>query len=111
MIIFKILREAEFAFLEKNKTSFGSQDDEKDGFIHFSTEEQLERTLQKYFQGEKKLILLAIDSEIFKDELKWEKAGNNQSFPHLYGNLNLDDASWVAPIELDGETHILPSAL
>ena len=44
MIIFKILREAEFAFLEKNKTSFGSQDDEKDGFIHFSTEEQLERT-------------------------------------------------------------------
>tara|TARA_S200000501_G_C20537921_1_gene618722 strand:- start:334 stop:669 length:336 start_codon:yes stop_codon:yes gene_type:complete len=110
MMIFKILRESEFSYLEKNKTSLGSEDDKRDGFIHFSTAEQLEDTLQRFFCDECKLILLAIDSKIFKEELKWEIARNNQSFPHLYGQLNLDHASWVAPIELDGETHILPPA-
>ena len=111
MMIFKVLRESEFSYLEENKISLGSKDDQNDGFIHFSTAEQLVSTLKKFFHGESKLILIAVDSEIFKEELKWEIAENNQSFPHLYGPLKLDFASWVAPIELDGETHILPSAV
>ena len=38
-----------------NKFYAGSQKDVEDGFIHLSTKNQLNKTLTKYFRGEKKL--------------------------------------------------------
>jgi uncharacterized protein (DUF952 family) len=111
MMIFKILRENEFLHLERKKITNGSEDDKRDGFIHFSTAEQLKATLINYFQGERNLILLAVDTEIFGNELRWEISRNQSSFPHLYSSLKLSMASWIAPIELLGNTHILPLSL
>ncbi|MDA0707830.1 MAG: DUF952 domain-containing protein, partial [Proteobacteria bacterium] len=69
----------------------GSDDDMRDGFIHFSTQSQLHGTLEKHFKGRKNLIILKIDTKrLDQSLLKWETSRNNEKFPHLYGYLNID---------------------
>ena len=111
MIIYKILKEKDFIELETKGTSSGSIVDKMDGFIHFSTKEQLLETLKKHFNGEKKLILMAIDSTRVADNLRWEKSRKNKLFPHLFSNLCYDDALWFAPIEVMNHSFIMPSCV
>ncbi|MDG2474570.1 MAG: DUF952 domain-containing protein [Paracoccaceae bacterium] len=111
MIIYKILKKAEFYELEKNGESDGSPLDKLDGFIHFSTKEQLSETLTKHFYQKSNLILMAIDSDKILQHLKWEKSRNNKLFPHLYSNLKFDDALWFAPVEFVKNRHIIPPGI
>jgi uncharacterized protein (DUF952 family) len=61
--------------------------DEK--FIHLSTENQIDNTLQNYYLGNTGLILLFIDSELINEDLVYEKASNGELFPHNYGAIPL----------------------
>jgi uncharacterized protein (DUF952 family) len=56
-------------------------------FIHLSTKNQVKATLDRYYLGKKGLILLEIDSEKIKTNLKYELASNGELFPHLYAPL------------------------
>jgi len=47
--IYKILKLEEWATLTNAGEFKGSQDDLRDGFIHLSTQEQLQSTLDKYY--------------------------------------------------------------
>ena len=88
----------------------GAEIDLKDGFIHFSTAEQLVETLALHFEGVKNLLLLTIDGS--RLDLKWEPARNGSLFPHLYDILPLSEVLTVNPLFLDDEgRHILPSQL
>ena len=50
----------------KNKNQFiGSKKDLEDGFIHFSGEEQVEGTLNKYYLNQKDLILLKSEPDVW----------------------------------------------
>ena len=50
----------------KNKNQFkGSKKDLDDGFIHFSREEQVEGTLNKYYLNQKDLILLKSEPDVW----------------------------------------------
>ena len=50
----------------KNKNQFkGSKKDLDDGFIHFSGEEQVEGTLNKYYLNQKDLILLKSEPDVW----------------------------------------------
>lgn len=62
---------------------------EREGFIHLSSETQWRKTLERFFAGQTGLVLLGIDEAALKAEVKWERA-DGDSFPHLYGPLNLD---------------------
>lgn len=62
---------------------------QSEGFIHFSTAEQLERTAHRFYKNQQDLILLHVDDSKLKAELKYEPADNDM-FPHLFGELNLD---------------------
>ena len=62
-----------------------------EGFIHASKKEQVKGVLERYYQNIPDLLLLHIDETKLTAELKYELAPSvNQSFPHIYGKLNLD---------------------
>lgn len=69
----------------------GSGDDIRDGFIHFSSWEQVKGTYDKYFADQSSLLIVTVDiSQLEPEKLKWEVSRNGEKFPHLYGDLNLD---------------------
>ena len=88
----------------------GAEIDLKDGFIHFSTAEQLSETLLLHFEGIENLLILTIDASSL--DIKWDPARNGNLFPHLYDILPLSAvlASNRLLLDRDGR-HILPSHL
>ena len=90
----------------------GSADDARDGFIHFSSREQLAGTVAKHFAGRDNLVLVAVDAEALGDALKWEPSRGGELFPHLYGPLSLEAVIGVADLPLDaGGRHEVAGAL
>ena len=105
--VFKVCEEDHWESTKNEDFFLGSKADRSDGFIHFSTSEQLEETLEKYFKSKSPLYLLEVKTEDI--ELVWEKSRNNQLFPHLYSPLPLNMVSQVYRISIDKEgKHIIP---
>jgi len=79
------------------------------GFIHCSRPEQVVGVANRYYQGRTDLLLLWIDPNQLQAELRWE-AADNDTFPHLYGALNLEAVRAVEgfPLDSDGYFHIQP---
>ena len=67
----------------------GAPVDLADGYIHLSTADQLQETLDKHFAGQDGLWLAAVDLEALGDAVKWEKSRGGQLFPHIHGDLPL----------------------
>ena len=53
--VFKVCEEDDWESTKNEDLFFGSKADRRDGFIHFSTSEQLEETLEKYFKSKSPL--------------------------------------------------------
>ena len=90
MIVYKILLEKEFLTLKNQKFSYGSAVDKGDGFIHLSTANQLEETLELHFSNSENVYVLGFESARF-DRLVWEPSRNNDLFPHLYGKIHFEN--------------------
>jgi uncharacterized protein (DUF952 family) len=97
MLIYKVLRPAEWAELESLGETLGSAADRADGFVHFSTAEHLPGTLDRHFAGETGLLLLAVDAA--GAALRWEPSRGGALFPHLYRRLTRADVLWSRPVE------------
>ncbi len=78
----------------------GAPADIADGYIHFSTAEQAEATAAKYFSGTDDLLLIAIDTKLLGESLRFEPSRGGALFPHLYGDLPLDAVVWAKPLPL-----------
>ena len=65
----------------------GSSQDRADGFLHFSTAEQIVESAAKHRAGQDGLVLLTVKAEILGDALKWEVSRGGAMFPHLYDDL------------------------
>jgi uncharacterized protein (DUF952 family) len=85
--IYKVLRSAEWIEAQASGSFAGSPDDARDGFIHCSTAEQLQGTLERHFAGEENLVVLEVDAAALGDALRWEPSRGGALFPHLYGAL------------------------
>ncbi|MCB1470122.1 MAG: DUF952 domain-containing protein [Rhizobiaceae bacterium] len=107
--IYKICPESLWRQAESVGTFAGAPVDLADGFIHFSTVEQVRETAAKHFAGHDDLLLIAIDPDKLGPSLRYEPSRGGALFPHLYGPLNLNAVSWVRPLPLrpDG-THDFP---
>ena len=81
----------------------GSDVDQADGFIHFSTAQTVAETAAKHFRGQSGLVLIAFDPADFGEALKWEPSRGGQLFPHLYDRLDPRWAIWLEALELDSE--------
>lgn len=85
------------------------------GFIHLSRLEQILRVANAWYRGQTGLVLLWVAPEKLKAELRYEpsdyEADAGETFPHLYGPLNLEAVQKVsafAPDE-DGIFRTLPA--
>jgi uncharacterized protein (DUF952 family) len=108
-LIFKICHEPEWKAAEAAGAYRGSAKDEQDGFLHFSTAEQLIGTLTRYYAGADDLLLVAVDADALGDALKYEASRDGALFPHLYGKLPRDAVRWVRPISRDARgAFVLP---
>jgi uncharacterized protein (DUF952 family) len=108
-LIYKICPAALWRQAEAEGVFRGSPVDLEDGFIHFSTADQVKETAAKHFAGQRDLLLVAVDSDPLGAILQWEPSRGGALFPHLYGPLDVKDAVSVVALPLgpDG-THQLP---
>ncbi len=79
---------------------------QREGFIHCSTEEQLEGVIKKHFKQHENLVKLVIDPLRLTSSLRYDKdKGQQQEFPHIYGPLNLEAVTQITfldPISSEG---------
>ncbi|MBI3758550.1 MAG: DUF952 domain-containing protein [Deltaproteobacteria bacterium] len=81
-----------------------------EGFIHCSTMAQVIDTANAFFRGATDLMILRIDERKLTSPLKFETPAGpgddrpRQSFPHIYGPLNLDAVIYAIefPCEANG---------
>jgi uncharacterized protein (DUF952 family) len=79
-----------------------------EGFIHCSTFEQVLPVAHNFYKGQRGLILLEIEPTLLSSDLKWEPPAGGapplgvpvgDSFPHIYGPINLNAVIKVADLE------------
>ncbi|MBA2125521.1 DUF952 domain-containing protein [Hyphomicrobium methylovorum] len=98
-IVYKIARASEWNAAAAAGLFLGSPDDVRDGFIHLSSKEQLQGTLDKHFSGQNDLVLIAFEEQSLAPELKWEASRGGALFPHYYGALPISKALWHRPLK------------
>ena len=98
--IFKICRASEWANAVRSGVFQGSPIDLRDGYIHFSTAEQVVETAATHFAGIDDLTLVAVDAVALGPALRWEPSRGGALFPHLYGPLPVADVLWVRELPL-----------
>lgn len=110
--IYKICPASAWREAERAGAYRGSPDDVRDGFIHFSTAEQVPATLAKHFAGQSGLFLIAVGADALGEALKWEPSRGGDLFPHLYGDLDPASAGTITTLEVGADgRHRLPENL
>ena len=100
LFIYHIAKETDWE-AQKNAPVYKASSLLKEGFIHCSTKQQLESTVNRYFKDQSNLILLTIDPLLVTAEIKYEVPGHLPAnppplspdhssglFPHIYGPIN-----------------------
>jgi uncharacterized protein (DUF952 family) len=106
VLIYKIVHAPEWAAASGNY--MGSDKDRDDGFLHFSTAEQIPGTLARHYAGVPDLVLVAVDETALGMALKYEPSRDGALFPHLYGPLPLSAVTWARPIPYDAARGHIP---
>lgn len=108
MLIYKILTSEQWTTLETTGTFAGAPIDLADGYIHASTAKQAQETTDKHFAGQDGLILAALDSETYGEDLKWEVSRGGAEFPHIYNRpLKRSEVVWARPMPIVEGRHVL----
>lgn len=91
-MIFHITRREDWA-TARREGSYRAASLAREGFIHFSTRAQVVATANRYYRGQRDLVLLAVDPARLDAELRYEAPAeaptSSERFPHLYGALSL----------------------
>ena len=98
--VYKICPASHWRVAERDGIFRGSEVDLRDGFIHFSSAEQVAETAAKHFAGARDLMLLRVNAASLGELLKWEPSRGGALFPHLYGDLDLKAVTQVDPLPL-----------
>ncbi len=105
---YKILTQDQMDTFEHERVFLGAPIDLADGYIHLSTAEQAQETLEKHFAGQSGLWLAAVDLAVLGDTVRWEPSRGGQLFPHIYGPLPLDAVTAYSEVhyEQDGNLRL-----
>ncbi len=108
-VIYHMCRADEWQAAQTSGSYPGSSQDQADGFIHFSTKQQVWTSAAKHRHGQPDILLLAVDASTLGDALKWEPSRGGALFPHLYGPLPVEAVTDVTPLPLgDDGVHVFP---
>lgn len=83
----------------KNLGKYRADSLESEGFIHCSKSTQILKVAKRFFDNQKELVLLFIDSEKVQAEIRYEPAEIGELFPHIFGELNIDAVYQVIDFE------------
>jgi uncharacterized protein (DUF952 family) len=90
----------------------GAPIDHADGFIHFSSADQIRETTARHFSGRTGLCLLTVAVEPLGAALRWEVSRGGAHFPHLRGPLLLSTVRDVQPLPLQADgAHRFPMGI
>jgi uncharacterized protein (DUF952 family) len=104
-LIFKIVARALWQAAEAEGRFTGAPVDTADGFIHFSTGDQVRETAARHFAGQSDLLLVAVKADQLGAALRWEPSRGGSLFPHLYATLPLAAVAWSAPLPWREDGH------
>jgi uncharacterized protein (DUF952 family) len=94
---FKILTAEQWAQFKVEGVFLGAPVDLTDGYIHLSTADQLQGTVDKHFAGQPKVTIIEVDLSVLADSIKWEISRGGALFPHIYGPLPITAVLGEAP--------------
>ncbi|MDZ8239381.1 MAG: DUF952 domain-containing protein [Nostoc sp. ChiQUE01a] len=97
-IIFHITKHQQWE-QAKNLGSYRVDSLDSEGFIHCSRSTQIAKVANRFFNNQKELVLLFIDSDKVQAEIRYEEAEIGELFPHIYGELNIDAVYKVIDFE------------
>jgi len=108
-IIYKIAPSKLWERAEKHGVFKGAEIDLADGFIHFSTKQQVRETAAKHFSGRDDLLLIKVATAPMARHYKMEVSRGGALFPHLFAALPVSNAvEWQElPLSPDG-AHVFP---
>jgi uncharacterized protein (DUF952 family) len=109
--IFKILPWGDWQKAKESTEYQGSSDDIRDGFIHFSTVQQVAGTAARHFAARTGLVVVGFEADRFGAALRWEVSRNGDLFPHLYASFDPSLAVFEADLPWNGQCHVLPQGL
>jgi len=69
------------------------------GFIHCSTSKQIVKVANALFREQKGPMLLYIATSKVQPKIRYESAGSEELYPHIYEPLNIDAVIKVAHFE------------
>ncbi|MGU3360260.1 DUF952 domain-containing protein [Methylobacterium sp. M6A4_1b] len=111
-LIYKISPRALWREAEAIGRFEGAPVDRADGYIHFSSADQVAETASRHFAGVGDLVLVAVEAEALGPALRYEPSRGGDLFPHLYAALDLTAVRFVADLPLaDDGRHVLPDDL
>jgi uncharacterized protein (DUF952 family) len=84
---YKVLTADQWTQFQADNIFNGAPVDLADGYIHLSTAEQLQGTLEKHFAGQESLVIAEVNLMQLVGSLKWEVSRGGALFPHIYGPL------------------------
>lgn len=102
-LVYKIVTSEQWAEAEKAGVFKGAPVDLADGYIHFSTADQVTETAAKHFAGMEDLLLVAVETEVLGKALLFEPSRGGALFPHLYANLPLAAVRSTQPLPLGAD--------
>ena len=107
-LIYKVCQHQLFESSVSAGRFLGAPIDTSDGYIHFSTAEQLRDTLRLYFAGQSDLTLFSVRCATLDERLDWEPSRGGALFPHVYGELLMDEIADSAAIAVaeDGTVNL-----
>ena len=98
--IYHLCRKADWQQAAQRGVYEGSAEDRADGFLHFSTAQQVEESAARHRAGEADLLLLVASAQSLGDRLAWEPSSSGDLFPHLQGALPLSAVLEVVDLPL-----------
>lgn len=84
---FKILTGEQWTQFQADGIFHGAPVDLADGYIHLSTANQVQGTLDKHFAGQSGLVITEVNLNALGDRVLWEVSRGGELFPHIYGPL------------------------
>jgi uncharacterized protein (DUF952 family) len=107
--VYHVCRAEDWEIAQVSGSYTGSEDDRRDGFVHFSTHSQARTSTAIHRAGQAGLVLLSVATRELGEALKWEPSRGGQLFPHLYGPLAVTAVVASTPLPLDDQdNHVFP---
>ena len=93
---YKVLTASQMAQFQGDGRFTGAPVDVDDGYIHLSDLQQLTGTVDRHFEGQDNLFVVAIDLDAVGAAVRWEPSRGGALFPHVYGDL-----AWAAVLAFE----------